>query len=106
MPTINLPSPKKRDPGTNKDKYQKIYQDPRWKRIRRLKFQMDPLCEICKSEGVTNVTEEIHHVIPFHSETDLEEIEKLAFDISNTQSLCKNHHKAIDKLIRRNKKHR
>jgi hypothetical protein len=106
MPKINLISPKKREPGTNKDKYQKIYQDPRWKRIRKLKFQMNPLCEICESEGITNVTEEIHHIIPFQSESDQAEIEKLAFDISNTQSLCIEHHKTADKLIRRNKKYK
>jgi 5-methylcytosine-specific restriction endonuclease McrA len=104
MPKINLMIPKQREKGTNKDKYQKIYQDPRWKRIRRLKFQMNPLCEICESEGITNITEEIHHVIPFQSESDSDEIEKLAFDISNTQSLCIEHHKSVDKLIRRSKK--
>jgi 5-methylcytosine-specific restriction endonuclease McrA len=104
MPTINLPAPKKREPAINKYKYQKIYQDPRWKRIRRLKFQMDPLCEICKSQGVTNVTEEIHHIIPFQSESDQAEIERLAFDLSNTQSLCVKHHKTLDNLIRKGRR--
>ena len=106
MPTINLIPPKKRDPGLNKDKYQKIYQDPRWKKIRKLKFQMNPLCELCESEGVTTVTDEIHHIIPFQSESDQEGIERLAFDISNTQSLCINHHKLVDKQIRRIRKYR
>lgn len=104
MPTINLPSPKKREPTTNKDKYQKIYHDPRWKRIRAEKFKKNPLCELCIIQGVIRQTEEIHHIIPFQSESEIEEIEKLAFDIENLQSLCIPHHKNVDKLIRQGRK--
>jgi 5-methylcytosine-specific restriction enzyme A len=104
MPTINLPSPKRRDPGINKEKYQKIYQDPRWKRIRAEKFQKNPLCEICMDQGFITPTQEIHHIIPFQSESDPEVIEKLAYDIDNLQSLCIKHHKIVDKLIRRGRK--
>lgn len=104
MPTIFLPAPKKRDPGINKSIYQKIYQDTRWKRIRAEKFSLNPLCEKCIIQGVITQTQEIHHIIPFQSATDQEEIERLAFDIDNLQSLCIRHHKIVDNLIRKNRK--
>ena len=101
MPTINLQPPRKREPGINKDIYQKIYQDPRWKRIRKIKFRENPLCELCILQGVIKQTREIHHIIPFQTESDPQEIEKLAFDYDNLQSLCINHHKIVDNLIRK-----
>lgn len=101
MPTINLGQNKKRDPGINKDIYQKIYQNKRWKRLRKYKFSLDPLCELCLSEGILKPTEEIHHVVPFQSATDPAEIERLAFDLDNLQSLCIKHHKIVDNLIRK-----
>ena len=85
MPRINLPKRKKRERTYNKTAYQRVYQDKRWKRLRKAKLRANPLCEECERMGKTTQTEHVHHIIPFDIEGDYEE---LAFDYDNLQSLC------------------
>lgn len=100
MPTINRGQKKQRERTENKRIYQSIYQDRRWKRLRKLKFSTNPLCEICLEENHITQTEEIHHVIPFQTGITEDQIEALAFDFDNLQSLCIKHHKIVDNKIR------
>jgi len=97
MPKINLGRKKKpRRKTESKASYQHIYQNKRWKRIRAARVRLNPLCEICESFGITRQVEEVNHIIPFMLGSDQEEVENLAFDLENTESLCKYHHKLVD----------
>ena len=53
-----------------------------WKKLRKLKKDIDPLCEHCKEKGIITEGKEIDHIIPVHVD-----ITK-ALDISNLQTLC------------------
>jgi 5-methylcytosine-specific restriction protein A len=89
MPVIKLLKTK-RDPvpTIRKGKYQEIYQDKRWRRLRAAKLRANPLCERCEARGRVTPTEEVHHKIPFDQGTTAEEIEELAFDWDNLMSVC------------------
>jgi 5-methylcytosine-specific restriction protein A len=89
MPTIKLLK-KKRDSVTTtrvRD-YQEIYQDRRWKILRRMKMKNNPMCELCDFRGKTKQMEEVHHIKPFETGRSSYEIEELAFDYYNLESLC------------------
>lgn len=100
MPTINLGQQKRREPTINKKLYQNIYQDKRWKLIRQIKFEENPVCECCEAKGRVTQTREIHHKIPFQTGKTKEEIEVLAFDWDNLVSLCVQCHKIQDARVR------
>ncbi len=98
MPTINLGKPKKRDTTYNKTAFQVVYQDRRWKRVRKLKFKNDPVCEECAGLDKTSITEDIHHIVPFNINIP-SSIELLAFDYDNLISLCIPCHKKAHRDI-------
>ena len=56
---------------------QAFYESTAWRRLRRIKLQMNPLCEICKKEKATTAD----HIIPIKQGG-------AALDVSNLQSLC------------------
>jgi 5-methylcytosine-specific restriction endonuclease McrA len=64
---------------------QSIYNDKRWRRIRRDLARSRTVCEECGSDLAT----ECHHVIPVLERPDL------AFEPSNVRRLCRRCHKAI-----------
>ena len=76
--------------------YQKLLNSQRWKELRRAKLQRNPLCERCQYEGrvlgiiggYIRSAVDVHHVIPVESARSHEEMERLAFDMGNLQSLC------------------
>jgi 5-methylcytosine-specific restriction protein A len=90
MPTIKL-SKTKRRPTYNKAGYQKVYNTPRWKRLRAEKVANNPVCELCAAKGITRVVEEVHHLVPFEIDNDL----SLAYDYDNLISLCVECHKQL-----------
>jgi len=100
MPTINLGQQRRAVRTINKQLYQDIYQDPRWKRLRAAKFRENPLCEKCEAKGMVVMAKEVHHKIPFQTGRTPEEVERLAFDWDNLQSLCITCHKEEDKKMR------
>lgn len=99
MPTINLGTPKRRDYTIDKRKYQDVYQDRRWKKLRAFKVLNNPICEICESQGKVVQAQEIHHIIPFEIYNEVEDIERLAYDYDNLISLCIEHHKKLHALL-------
>ena len=100
MPIIFFGKPKKRDRTVNKQLCQRIYQDPRWRRLRAEKFKNDPLCEECEKRDIVKQAEEVHHKIPFETGRTPGEIEALAFDYDNLQSLCVKCHKKADRKFK------
>lgn len=104
MPTINLPKKKDyRVPTLRKAKYQDIYQDKRWKKLRAEKLRCFPLCERCEGKGTVNTASEVHHKLPFDRGVTQEQIDELAFDFDNLMSLCIPCHSEIhDELSKTN----
>jgi len=56
---------------------QAFYESPAWRRLRRIKLGMNPVCEICLKEKATTAD----HVIPVKQGG-------APLDITNLQSLC------------------
>lgn len=103
MPTIKLLQVKrKRVKTTRKGKYQEIYQDKRWKKLRSAKLRVNPLCERCESGGRVNQASEVHHVIPFDRGVTPEQTEEFAFDFDNLMSLCIPCHSEIHEQLKTN----
>jgi 5-methylcytosine-specific restriction protein A len=100
MPTINLGKPKRDNVRTvRKGKYQEIYQDKRWKKLRSAKMRYFPLCEMCSAKQKVTPTAEVHHVVPFGWGRNEEEIEGLAFNYDNLISVCVTCHKEAHRII-------
>ena len=64
----------------NKDN--KVYGNTAWRRLRRIKLNNNPLCEICLAKGIIAQAEQVDHIIPVSLRPDL----FLVYD--NLQSLC------------------
>jgi 5-methylcytosine-specific restriction protein A len=95
LPTLkNIIKPNHRRDTVNKAAYQKVYNTRRWKRLRRLKLQNNPICEKCWERGRVTPTEEIHHIVPFAQDMEL------AYDYDNLIALCIECHKEMHKHIR------
>lgn len=77
---------------------QKVYNTKRWKELRELKVQANPLCEECLKEGRITPAQEVHHIKSFCARgLSPEEKERRAYDYENLMSLCKDcHHKKHD----------
>jgi 5-methylcytosine-specific restriction protein A len=105
MPTIKLLK-RKRDNvrTTRKGKYQEIYQDKRWKKLFTWKKKAFPLCERCESKGKVVPMDEVHHKIPFALGKTPEEIEELAFNWDNMESLCSSCHEKRHKELKNKQK--
>ena len=68
---------------------QAVYNTPRWKNLRTLKIQEQPLCEMCLKSGRVKPAEQVHHIkSPFVRGISAEEKERRAYDYDNLMSLC------------------
>lgn len=102
MPTIKLLKCKRDSvPTTRKGEYQNIYQDKRWLLLRNHKRRVNPVCERCESLNKTTPTKEVHHKKPFQLGKTPEEIESLAFDWYNLESLCEPCHEIRHKELKK-----
>lgn len=103
MPTIKLLKSRRDNVVTKrKGEYQTIYQDKRWKKLRAEKIRVNPICERCEKKNKIIPAEEVHHKIPFDYGTTPEEIELLAFDWDNLESVCEPCHKDAHKELKNN----
>ena len=59
---------------------------PRYKRMRRRFLQENPLCVVCKKEGIVRQADEIDHIIPVRVAP------KRMWDVKNIQAICRPHH--------------
>lgn len=87
MPTLkkfNNPLIKKREITESKKKSQEIYNTDRWKKLRKAKLMLNPVCEICGKELATQV----HHKDSFLKYENLLKRKEVAYDFDNLQSLC------------------
>ena len=72
-----------------------VYNTNKWQKLRILKLQNNPLCELCLEKDIISATEQIHHVQPFMNGTSIQQIKYLGFDYNNLQALCENCHQNI-----------
>jgi len=85
-------------------KWNKLYQDHRWKRLREWKIQHDPICELCLKEGVVTPADEIHHLQIIGSGINDEDKFRLLLDPLNLCSCCSRHHDVFHAYLKENNK--
>jgi 5-methylcytosine-specific restriction protein A len=62
-----------------------FYQSRRWRSLRALKLQKDPLCEECMRKGVLVPAQMVDHIVPINKGG-------APLDLNNLQSLCNHCH--------------
>ncbi len=62
-----------------------FYQSRRWRSLRALKLQKDPLCEECMRKGVLVPAHMVDHIVPINKGG-------APLDLNNLQSLCNHCH--------------
>ncbi len=71
----------------------------RWARLRQMKLNQNPVCEMCEAEGRATAAEQVHHKQGALERPDL------FFVLANLVSICKPHHAQIEADVRKNKTH-
>lgn len=70
-------------------RYQKLLNSKRWAEVKRQVWQRaGGLCERCKREGLIRAGVDCHHKTPVESAKTEQEMERLAYDVSNIELLC------------------
>ncbi len=62
-----------------------FYQSRKWRPLRALKLQKDPLCEECMRKGMLVPAQMVDHIIPINKGG-------APLDLNNLQSLCNHCH--------------
>lgn len=62
-----------------------FYQSRKWRTLRALKLQKDPLCEECMRKGMLVSAQMVDHIIPINKGG-------APLDLNNLQSLCNHCH--------------
>ncbi len=77
--------------------YIKLINTQRWRKLRLMKLQAQPLCECeeCKEHGRIISATEVHHIVPVESVTTIEQMEALMFDWNNLMSVSNECHARI-----------
>lgn len=65
----------------------------RWHKARTAFLRENPLCVMCRAEGRTTEAQVVDHIVPHRGD------EKLFWDRSNWQSLCKPHHNSDKQML-------
>ena len=60
--------------------------DAQWQKLRNIKANQDPLCEICLLKGLVVPLDVVHHIKPIETHPELR------LNMNNLQSLCTQHH--------------
>jgi len=65
------------------------YNNTRWRKLRLLKLQEQPLCEYCLHKGKIKEATQVDHIIPFKDSDDL------MYEYDNLLSTCARCHQEI-----------
>jgi len=76
---ITKPKPKK---NVN---YDTVYNTVRWRKLRRIRLNYEPLCRECKKVNKVTAANEVDHIVPMSQGGE-------AWSLGNLQSLCKSCH--------------
>jgi 5-methylcytosine-specific restriction protein A len=96
MPIINLPN-KNRIDKKNNDNHKYIYNTKRWREVRKRYLMNNPLCKLCLEKGIFKKVDEVHHIKPLSTASDVNEKIRLGFDLNNLMGLCRECHIDIHK---------
>ena len=66
-----------------------------WQRARATHLRQHPLCVMCDSEGLVKAANVVDHIIPHRGNLTL------FWDMTNWQSLCKQHHDSDKAMLER-----
>ena len=70
-------------------RYQRLLNSKRWMEVKRIVWRRtNGLCDRCLQEGIATQGVDCHHVIPVESAKTEQEMERLAYDVSNIRLLC------------------
>lgn len=95
-----VPFTKTKTPKTAKQEERaKWYAKTQWRKLRKIKLQQDPVCEVCGEQLATQV----HHKVSFMKGTSDEEKLSLLLDYDNLQSICPTCHQHIHNKTVKNK---
>ena len=90
MPFLKKP---KKEPvrKVNNEDRQQIYQNKKWKDLRKEKLMKNPLCEMCLQKGKTTPAIDVHHKDSFLNYEGNRRLE-VAYNYDNLLSVCKECH--------------
>lgn len=71
---------------------QEKYNSQRWKKLRKLKKQVNPFCERCFAKGKYVPTYMVHHKEYINEDNYMDD--NVFFNMDNLESLCKSCHNA------------
>lgn len=77
--------------------YVQLMNSREWRELREAKLQQNPLCERCQAQGYVTAARCVHHLVPVESGRTEDDCRRLAFQFTNLQSLCFQHHAEIHK---------
>lgn len=80
-------------------RYYKFINTERWRRLRAVQLAKQPLCEECMKVGRYRLAELVHHREPIETGVTLAEMEYLAFNADNLESICKKCHTAVHNAL-------
>ena len=97
-----IPKPKKQmfqSTGARNDgQMRQFYNSKAWRSLRNYKIQLNPLCEICETKGLTEPGKEIDHIQAIRDNGAM-------LSLSNLQTLCKSCHARKSAQEREARKH-
>lgn len=73
-----------------------IYDSIEWKRIRKARLLLNPLCQHCELVGVIKKAVDVDHIVEIEDGGE-------PFDLDNTQSLCRSCHNRKTAMSKRNR---
>lgn len=84
--------------------YIALINSPRWVTLRNRYLARQPLCELCKSQGLYTSATEVHHRQPIEQGRSQAEMQRLAYDPNNLQALCHSCHVGVHKAMKSHSK--
>lgn len=68
----------------------KLYRSEKWRKLRKQKIALDPVCERCRKEGKYSPVRIVHHKEYVTDKNYWKD--EIFFNIDNLESLCFDHH--------------
>lgn len=87
--------------NSENDKYSKFYHTTAWRKLRRYKLMLQPLCEVCLRNGTRTKADMVHHKVELRSPSGWEK----RLELDNLESICYDcHNQQEHKYSHRNRK--
>jgi len=80
---------------TGFEKYPKLYGSTRWRKLRALVLNEEPLCRLCERQGKTTAADTVDHIKEHKGNV------ALFYDRDNLQPLCRPCHSGVKRVADR-----